>query len=258
MAALHALLGDNWQAAADAAAPQPSLLRLASHLWTPELVIACQQLAQTGLEPEMRLALIKVAQTRGWLEWRKVATFVCSLELLSVLLGSWQAAAEVVRADDSLLSLPDTVAMRHAVASLSTAGLERHQLLRLLKGAAGRNIYAETITAIAEQLYGGDWRAAALKWLEDPSLAVQSEYRLQLALRSLQRMGVELTNDRGRERVLQFVTGEPAAAQGWRVTVPDGTPADERRAAALTALEDVQGSELWAAGLNRSSASWQR
>ncbi len=242
MAALHALLGDNWQAAADAAAQQPGLLQLAGSLWTPELVAACRQLAQTGLDPDMRLALIQAAKYGdGWLPWQHFcpATFLSRLELLSALLGSWQAAAEHALANTRLMRLPDTDAMRRVASGLNTAGLEEYQLLRLAEDlATGHYDHAEILAAIADQLYGGDWRAAALKWLQDPALRnLASHSRLRLALRTWQQLGVEVTNDRGRERVVHFVKGDRTVAQAWRVTLPDGTPAEERWTVAEAALE---------------------
>lgn len=56
------------------------------------------------------------------------------------------------------------------VAGLSTAGLERWQLLLLASGAARYHNHAATLADVAEQLYGGDWRAAALKCLQEPDL----------------------------------------------------------------------------------------
>ncbi|KAI7836539.1 hypothetical protein COHA_009604 [Chlorella ohadii] len=234
MAALHTLFSGNWRAAADAAAEQLRLLQLADQ-GSPELQGACQQLAQTGLEPELRLALVTAAQqhSRGNLH-----VAVASLDMLRTLLGSWPAAAEAALADHSLLGLRDTPVVRRIVAGLSTAGLYNSQLLRLAQDAACYPHRAEAAAAIAEQLHSSDWRSAALKLVQAPALANSGSLdRLQRALRTLQQLGAEVANDRGRERVLQYVGGDLAGAQAWRITVPAGTPAEERQAAAEAALE---------------------
>ena len=239
MAALYALLDSDWRAVADAAADEPQLLHLTSrrYVLASELLPACQQLAQTGLAPEMRLAVIKVAQKCCWKGWR---TAISSLAMLNTLLGSWPAAAEAAVEDSELFVLPKTAAMHRIISGLSTAGLEPTHLLPLISHIAGKPwLHREqALAAIAEQLYDGDWRAAALKCLQEPALTDPvSLDRLQHALDRLQRMGAEVASDRGRERVLQFVKGQRGAAQTWRITVPEGTSAEARQAATVAALE---------------------
>ena len=233
MTVLHLLLGGDWRAAADAVAEQPSLLQLAAS-WI-HVLDACRQLARTDLEPEQRLALFKAmfAPSGGF---RSTATF--SLEMLNRLQGSWRVAAEAALADNRLLELPETQDMRRAAAGLGTAGLERDQLLKLAKAATVNRQHPAMLAAVAEQLYGGNWRGAALQFLQEPSLGHYAPHgRLQDALRTLQRLGVEFADDRGRERVLRYVKGDLAGAQAWRIAVPAGTPPAERRAAAEAALE---------------------
>ncbi|KAI7836782.1 hypothetical protein COHA_009362 [Chlorella ohadii] len=210
---------------------------LLRYVLASELLPACQQLAQTGLAPEMRLAVIKVAQKCCWKGWR---TAISSLAMLNTLLGSWPAAAEAAVEDSELFVLPKTAAMHRIISGLSTAGLEPTHLLPLISHIAGKPwLHREqALAAIAEQLYDGDWRAAALKCLQEPALTDPvSLDRLQHALDRLQRMGAEVASDRGRERVLQFVKGQRGAAQTWRITVPEGTSAEARQAAAVAALE---------------------
>ncbi len=108
MACLHALLGDDWQAVADAVAAQPRLLQFAHRDCFP-LLGACRQLAGTGIDPESLQELVREVKTRPWLPWQ---TVFASLEMLSQLLGSWQAAAEAALADDKLFKLPETAVMR--------------------------------------------------------------------------------------------------------------------------------------------------
>lgn len=239
IAALHALLDSDWRAVADAAAEHPEMLQLANGP-SPysELMLACQQLGQSGVAPELRLAVIKAAQKLCWSGWRK---FDSSLAMLNTVLDSWQAAAEAVAADSDLLDIVETAAMQRIITGLSTAELEQSQLLLLIKQTVGQYFRVQrdaAFAAIAEQLYGGDWRGAAQQCLQEPALTdAASLDRLQHALDSLQRMGAEVASDYGRERVLQFVRGQRGTAQTWRITVPEGTSAEARRAAAVAALE---------------------
>ncbi len=277
MTALHALLGGDWRAAANAAAERPRLLQLASQPWTAEriahdqeqidfklrnrwlldlswadlelledakrivaekqlqnerwagvLLAACQQLAQTGLEPGTRLAIVEEALKLGKSRWDALEP---SLTMLHTLLGSWQAVAEAGVADFRLLDLPSTAAARRIVAGLSTAGLEQNQLLELVKALPYTQ--EDAFVAFAEQQHGGDWRAAALAWLQASSASLD---RLWRTLQPLQQLGLEVANEHGRERMLQFV--DRRAEMGmWYITVPHGTPAAERRAAVEAALE---------------------
>lgn len=232
--ALHVLLDGDWCAAAAAAVKHPRLLQLANPYKpdsSAELLAACQQLVRVGLGLEMRLALVRAALPKlpnhNWhrVHWHRV---IASLDTLTTLLGSWQAAGEAALTNSnpygSLLHLPDSDLTRHMAARLSAAGLDRSQLQALAERCLVSSQLTERLAALADVLHGGDLRAAAQDWLQQPAV-LQSD-RLWWTLRRLEDMGLQVANERGRERVMLYVTGDPAGAQpGGRITVPAGTPA---------------------------------
>ena len=89
---------------------------------------------------------------------------------------------------------------------------------------------------MAERLYGGDWRAAGIKFLREERILVDCLCNLKGTLDAMNGWGFAVANDRGRERVLDVVKGNRRSRVGWAVRIPDGTADGEPRAAAEAAL----------------------
>lgn len=121
---------------------------------------------------------------------------------------------------------------------LGRSGLEPAQLLQLASAAAQRyktgDDGSDRFRVLAERLYGGDWKAAGLKFLQDRRILLQRLWFLRSALNGLEYLGFEIINQQGREHVLSYVKGRPAP---WSISIPADTPDGERRAAAEAQLE---------------------
>lgn len=121
---------------------------------------------------------------------------------------------------------------------LGAAGLERSTLMQLARTAAEQHLGGDDgmtrFRTLAERLYGGDWHAAALRFLREKQRLVGCLCRLKPVLDRLDELGFKLANQRGRERVLSYVKGRP---ETWSISIPAGTPDSERLVAAHAALE---------------------
>ncbi len=121
---------------------------------------------------------------------------------------------------------------------LRGAGLHQGQLLQLAKAAAEQNKRGDDASdrfrIMAERLYGGDWKAASLRFLRDKRILVGCLFKLKYTLNELEQLGFAVANQQGRDRVLEMVTGRRTE---WEVSIPAGTPASERLVAADAALE---------------------
>lgn len=164
--------------------------------------------------------------------------FLPRMGILREMLGGWRAAAEVALSDTRpfVLVLPTGQEMRRIAAGLGSAGLSCHQLLELAWAAILHSNHLGTFITMAEQLYNGDWRAAALTFLAEQRTLERCLHYLPPALDSLRQMGLEVANERGRERVLQCIRNGQLGLD-FSPAIPPGAPAAERRSAAAAALE---------------------
>ena len=145
-----------------------------------------------------------------------------SLLLLAMLLGSPEAAVEAAAAEESLLLLPySDVDLQIAFECCGAAGLTQAQRLRLAR-ILSRDDYAEQadrLIWLADELYGGDWRAALLEFLRRWRVYVRCLCDLRPLLDILAAAGLEVANAEGRRRVLEHIKVRPAlwpaAVQRW-------------------------------------------
>lgn len=147
-----------------------------------------------------------------------------------------QAAVELALGDPILLCLPSTTDMQRVAAGLSAAGLDRGQLLRVAKAVAHHG-FARSFAAMPEHVYGGDWRAAALRFLQEQPELEPRMARLPLILQFMQQAGLECANEHGRERVLMHLKGYLSGIRNICVRVPASVPTAQRRAVPEAALE---------------------
>ena len=121
---------------------------------------------------------------------------------------------------------------------LGAAGLEHRTLIQLAHIAAEQHLGGDDgmtrFRTLAERLYGGDWHAAALRFLQEKRRLVRYLCRLKPVQDRLDELGFKVANQRGRERVLSYVKGRP---ETWSISIPAGTPDSERLAAVEAALE---------------------
>ena len=154
-----------------------------------------------------------------------------SLLLLAVLLGSPEAAVEAAEHDERLLGLLYYDAdLQEVFARASAAGLTQAQRLRLAR-ILSRDDYAEQANRLiwlADELYGGDWRAALLEFLRRWRIYVRCLCGLLPVLATLAAAGLAVANEAGRQRVLQFIR---VRCQGVDV---HGAPGDAAAQHALT------------------------
>ena len=217
MQLLHQLLG-SWPAAAEAAAADTSLLELADSLLAEHERRPCDeaiagfgsqlQAMATGREQLLRLA--KCLLPRGG---RRVSCWQAqgSLALLATLLGSQQAALEAAEGNRELLCLhPASRDMQTVFARLGPAGLSQEQLVQLAGICLRYSTQVDRLIWLADELYGGDWRAAALEFLRRWQVYVRCLCFLRPALDALRCTGLEAANEEGRRRVLQLVKVRPA------------------------------------------------
>lgn len=259
---LSALLGGDQQAVGQAVLAKPALLQVereqqaAVHkLW--------EQLGQLGLR---RGPLLRLAESAA----KQPEVLERGLQRLVLLVGDLPTAASMAGNDRGLLKLsPPDDEMQQAFAQLAAAGGSRWYMLQLLKGtrhslselrclqhafqelaAAGLRRWqlnkltqafgqspgaVNKLADVANGLFGGDWRAAAAFLLADEASLADRLSALEQMVSSMEDWGLEASSQHGRQQVL-----EAAAAAGsmlsWRVSVAEGTPAEERRAAAEAAL----------------------
>lgn len=161
---------------------------------------------------------------------------VGSLAVLQQMLGSWHAAAEAVLSNPALQRLPTGPEVDRIAAGLGAAGLSHEQLLELARAAVSQPDQLHKFTTLAERLYSGDWRGAALKFLAERQALERCLCSLRPALNELRQLGLRVVNERGRERVLWYIEGKQDS-MGWSMAIPPGTPAAKRRAAAAAALK---------------------
>lgn len=204
---LRLLLG-TWPATVQAAAADTSLLALVD--WpTPEVAAFCEQLRAAAAGQEHLLLLAKA--TVSYDDCRvSVRLAQGSLQLLTTLLGSLQAAVEAAAADSRLLQLSWNDAqydddLQAVFARLASAGQSQKDLLRLATICSDNVDEVDRLTWMADELYGGDWRAAMLEFLRRWRVYVLSLCNLRDVLDTLASAGLEAANDTGRLRVLQLI-----------------------------------------------------
>ena len=220
---LRMLLG-SWPAAAEAAAEDPELLGLTlcglplkdgepvPYALAPapgiDPVLVALELRSLGggLDEEQLLRLATCALIDGG---RRVGAprALGVLELLGTLFGgSAEAAMEAAAADPALWQLPyDRSAMWAAFDGLGRAGLSDAQLRRLARICCDHADDVGQLSCLAERLYGGDWRAAALEFLRGWRVYVERLCMLPRTLETLEHFDLAVANDAGRQRVLEQV-----------------------------------------------------
>lgn len=132
--------------------------------------------------------------------------------------------------------LPLHVAAQEIATKLGAAGLEHAQLLQLAKAAVARPSHIDRFQTMAERLYGGDWRAAGIKFLREEHILVRCLCHLKDTLDALDGWGFVVASERGRDHVLDVSKGNQRSKAGWVVRIPAGTHEGERQAAVEAAL----------------------
>lgn len=140
----------------------------------------------------------------------------------------------------------DLQRLQHAFQQLSTAGLRRWQLNKLTQAFGQSPGAVNKFGDVANGLFGGDWRAAAASLLADeavlePAALADRLSALEGMVSTMEDWGLQVASQHGRQRVLEAAAASQAgsASSGmlsWRVSVPEGTPAEGRRAAVEAAL----------------------
>ncbi|KAI7841092.1 hypothetical protein COHA_005318 [Chlorella ohadii] len=225
------LFSGDWKAAVEATLADPVLLSLPPCSEADEQI--AEQLETAGYSRLQRLQLAKAIA-------RSPQRYSNSMRVLELMLGDRSIAMGAVLEDNRLLDMPTNDDMQVVAAQLGVAGLDADQLLQLAKTAAG--LYNEgkgtdisgKFRAMAERLYSGDWKAASLKFLQDKHTLGGTLWRLSSTLDDLAKQGLEITNQQGRDFVLEVVKG---GSQEWEVSISASAPASQRLAAGEAALE---------------------
>ncbi|PRW20913.1 hypothetical protein C2E21_8607 [Chlorella sorokiniana] len=264
---LAALLGGDHRAMGAAVAAKPALLQV-ERKQRAAVYKLWQQLGQLGLR---RGDLLRLAESAA----KQPEEFERSLCRLTLLLGDAETAARMAGFDRSLLRMPAVDAeLRQAFGQAVAAGASRWHLLQVIKATRGdswqlrhlgqhfqqlaaaglrpRQLFELTqafgrspdavsqFAAMAEGLFGGDWRAAATALLADAADLATRLPAIQRAVESMATCGLEVAGKQGSQRVLDaLAAGKAGSLPSWRVSIPEGTPAEERRAAAEAALAAV-------------------